>query len=59
MRRDLLIELLEEGDKVSLYSPRFLGEEYTEFEKFLLEFKDDYPSDIAQIVYRLENFHLQ
>ena len=54
-----MIELLEEGDKVSLYSPRFLGEEYTEFEKFLLEFKDDYPSDIAQIVYRLENFHLQ
>ena len=54
MRRDLLIELLEEGDKVSLYSPRFSGEEYTEFEKFLLDFKDDYPSDIAQIVYRLD-----
>ena len=37
MRHDLLIELLEEGDKVSLYSPRFSGEEYTEFEKFLLD----------------------
>ncbi len=24
MERDLLIELLEEGDKVTLYSPRFV-----------------------------------
>ena len=37
MVRNLLIELLETGEKVSLYSPRFEGEEYTEFEKFLLE----------------------
>ena len=54
MGRDLLIELLEEGDKVSLYSPRFEGEEYTEFEKFLLEYKEKYPNDVAQIVYRLD-----
>lgn len=34
MEKNLLIELLETGEKVSLYSPRFEGEEYTEFEKF-------------------------
>ena len=31
MKKNLLIELLETGEKVSLYSPRFEGEEYTEF----------------------------
>ena len=40
MERNLLIELLEDGDKVSLYSPHFEGEEYSEFEKFLLAYKD-------------------
>ena len=54
MEKNLLIELLEDGDKVSLYSPRFDGESYTEFEKFLLEYKDSYPKDVAQIVYRLD-----
>ena len=54
MKRDLFIELLEDGSKVSLYSPRFEGEEYTEFEKFLLRYKDAYPKDVAQIVYRLD-----
>lgn len=47
-------ELLEDGSKVSFYSPRFDGEEYTEFEKFLLKYKDVYPKDVAQIVYRLD-----
>ena len=32
MERNLLIELLEDGEKVSLYSPHFEGEEYSEFE---------------------------
>ena len=54
MERDLLIELLEDGEKVSLYSPHFEGEEYSEFEKFLLEYKDTYPDDIRQLVYRLD-----
>ena len=54
MERDLLIELLEEGDKVTLYSPRFVGEDYTEFEKFLLAHKERYPKDLAQIIYRLD-----
>lgn len=54
MKRNLFIELLEDGEKVSLYSPRFEGEEYTEFEKFLLLYKDTYPDDVRQIVYRLD-----
>lgn len=54
MEKNLLIELLEDGDKVSLYSPRFEGEDYTEFEKFLLKYKDNYPNDVAQLVYRLD-----
>ena len=33
MKQNLLIELLEDESKVSLYSPRFDGEDYTEFEK--------------------------
>ena len=54
MDRNLLIELLEDGDKVSLYSPHFEGEEYSEFEKFLLTYKDEYPEDVRQLVYRLD-----
>lgn len=51
MERNLLIELLETGEKVSLYSPRFEGEEYTEFEKFLLEFKDSHAHDVLRYWY--------
>ena len=54
MERNLLIELLEGGEKVSLYSPHFEGEEYSEFEKFLLTYKDTYPDDVRQLVYRLD-----
>ena len=54
MKRNLLIELLEDGEKVSLYSPHFEGEDYSEFEKFLLAFKDSYPEDVRQLVYRLD-----
>ena len=53
MERNLLIELLEDGEKVSLYSPHFEGEEYSEFEKFLLTYKDTYPDDVRQLVYLL------
>ena len=54
MERNLFLELLEDGEKVSLYSPHFDGEEYTEFEKFLLKYKDSYPDDVRQLVYRLD-----
>lgn len=37
MQRNLLLELLEDGEHVSLYSPKFEGEEMTEFEKFIME----------------------
>ena len=40
MERNLLIELLEDGEKVSLYSPHFEGEDYSEFEKFLATAED-------------------
>lgn len=54
MEKNLFIELLEDGDNVSLYSPRFEGEEYTEFEKFLLKYRVSHPDDVKQLVYRLE-----
>ena len=54
MERNLLIELLEDGEKVSLYSPHFEGEEYSEFEKFLLTYRETYPDDVRQLVYRLD-----
>ena len=53
-KKNLLIELLEDSGKVSLYSPRFEGEEYTEFEKFLLKYKDSYSDEVAQIVYSIQ-----
>ena len=54
MEKNLLIELLETGEKVSLYSPRFEGEEYTEFEKFLLTYKDQYAQDIQILIRRID-----
>jgi len=54
MQRNLLIELLEDGEKVSLYSPRFEGENYTEFEKFILNYKDTNKKDIEVIVRRID-----
>lgn len=54
MERNLLIELLETGEKVSLYSPRFEGEEYTEFEKFIIAYKDSYPTDIQILIRRID-----
>ena len=54
MERNLFLELLEDNNIVSLYSPHFEGEEYSEFEKFLLAYKDTYPDDVRQLVYRLD-----
>ncbi len=54
MKRNLFLELLEDNNMVSLYSPHFEGEEYSEFEKFLLAYKDTYPDDVRQLVYRLD-----
>ena len=54
MERNLLIELLEDNEKVSFYSPHFDGEEYSEFEKFLLTYKDTYPNNVRKLIYRLD-----
>lgn len=54
MERNLLIELLETGDRVSLYSPKFEGEDYTEFENFLLKYKDTHAEDIQTLVRRID-----
>lgn len=54
MEKNLLIELLETGEKVSLYSPIFEGEEYTEFEKFLLTYKDQYAQDVQILIRRID-----
>lgn len=54
MQRNLLLELLEDGEHVSLYSPKFEGEEMTEFEKFIMEYQTSHLSDLQQIVHRLD-----
>ena len=53
MRRNLSIELLEENGYVSIYSPKFENEDCTEFEKFLIQYKDSHPDDLAVIVKRI------
>jgi len=61
MQRDLLLKLLESGEQVSIYSPLFSGEEYSEFEKFLLNYMDkpDFGSDLGVIMGRLETIKQQ
>lgn len=56
MQRDLLLKLLESGEKVSIYSPQFVDEEYSEFEKFLLAYMNepDFGEDLGVIMARLE-----
>lgn len=56
MQRDLFLQLLESGEIVSIYSPLFKGEQYTEFEKFLIAFMDneEYGPDLGVIMGRLE-----
>ena len=50
------IELLEEYEKVNLYSIRFHGETDTEFEKFVKTFINDstYKKDYKKIIYWIE-----
>lgn len=46
--------LLEQSDKVSIYSVQKDGAECSEFEEFLLNHRDDYSSEVARILYRLD-----
>jgi hypothetical protein len=52
--RKLTIVLLEEYENVNLYSFQFENETLSEFENFLLSFKETHPKDIGTILYRLE-----
>lgn len=54
MEKNILIELLETGENVSLYSPKYEGEEYTEFEKFLLKYKDTHTKDVQILIKRID-----
>lgn len=54
MRRSLTLELLEEHERVNIYSLRFEGEALTEFEKFLLGHKQRHGDDIGRILARLD-----
>ena len=53
-KRKLSLILLEEYEKVNLYSFQFEDETHTEFEKFLMAFNESYAKDIGTIMYRLE-----
>ena len=54
MQRNLLLELLEQGEQVSLYSPKFEGETMTEFEKFITTYQTTHLRDLQQIIRRLD-----
>lgn len=54
MRKRIFIELLEEHEKVNIYSIRHEGEEFSEFEKFLLSHKEGYRKDLGVLSYRLD-----
>ncbi len=54
LKRYLTIELLEEYERVNFYSILYKGEKLTEFEKFLMAYKDSYSQDVGTIMYRME-----
>lgn len=51
------IELVEQYPKLNLYSIRFDGDEYTEFENFVIKFSenDEYKNDLDVILSWLDN----
>ncbi len=54
MRKRIFIELLEEHEKVNIYSIRIDGEEISEYEKFLSSHKEKYKKDLGVLSYRLD-----
>lgn len=54
MRQRVSVVLLEEYERVNFYSFTLQGEANSEFENFLLKFRDAYPEDVGKIMYRLE-----
>jgi hypothetical protein len=56
-KKNLTIELLEEHRNASVFSIRYDGEAFTEFEKFLLKFIDSHPEEVGIIMSRLEKIY--
>lgn len=54
MKRKYTLELLEEYERVNIYSIKENGEELTKFESFLLRFNKTHPKDVGVIMYRIE-----
>lgn len=54
MRKKIFIELLEEYEKVNIYSIRIDGESQTEYEKFIVQHKDRYKRDLGILAYRIQ-----
>lgn len=54
MRKKIFIELLEEYEKVNIYSVRLDGESQTEYEKFIVQHKDLYKKDLGTLAYRIQ-----
>lgn len=53
LKETVHIELLEEHEGANIYSIRRDGEELSEFEKFILKYKDFYKEDLQRILYRI------
>ena len=53
-KKNISIELLDEHEKVNIYSVLYEGEKFTEFEKFLSKFSGSHPKDIGTIMARLD-----
>lgn len=54
MRKLIFIELLEEYEKVNIYSIRFENESHTEYEKFVMQHKEQFKNDLGILAYRIQ-----
>jgi len=54
LKKLFTLELLEEHERINIYSVHQQGEEFSEFENFLNKFKETHPKDVGKILYRLE-----
>ena len=53
LKETIHIELLEEHEGANIYSIKRDGEKYSEFEKFILKYRDSCKEDMARILYRI------
>ena len=55
MKRYLVLERINQGDKVAIYSPTFDGDDKSELEKFISKFEDDpkFKKDLGTIFARI------